>query len=198
MGRSRVQRCRRREGRQGSARAAAKGRTTSRICSSCNAHIGEDLLAVAPPFVRNSNLGVVGLDGAKGEVLSRCLNQGEQQRSSVGRHLQLTAVQVQTCMSHMRLNSDDLPTLGKPTIPIFRLLLTRPKRLADFCALGAAPLGGILQYLLQSSHQLLFICSSCPLDCVTGAQPASPNAPEAPSATQSVARRCPTSRPPPL
>jgi hypothetical protein len=43
----------------------------------------------------------------------------------------------------MRLNSEDFPTFGKPTMPIFKLLFTRPKRLADFCAGGGAALGGM-------------------------------------------------------
>jgi hypothetical protein len=60
-------------------------------------------------------------------------------------------------MSHMRLNSEDLPTFGKPTIPIFKLLFTRPKRLADFCTGEAAALGGIswLRTWLQERSRLL-------------------------------------------
>ena len=66
-----------------------------------------------------------------------------------------------TCMSHMRLNSEDLPTFGKPTIPIFKLLFTRPKRLADFCTGEAAALGGIslLRTWLQERSRLFGRCA---------------------------------------
>ena len=86
--------------------------------------------AASLPFVRDRYLRVVGLDGAKWEILGRRLHC--KTVSFRGGMVCLGSSRACTCMSHMRLKRDDLPTLGRPTIPILRLLFTRPKRLADF------------------------------------------------------------------
>ena len=44
--------------------------------------------------------------------------------------------------SHSRLKSELFPTLGSPTIPIFKLFFTRPNRAPVFSG-GASFLGGI-------------------------------------------------------
>ncbi len=102
-----------------------------------------------PPFIWDCDLGVVGLDCAEGKVLGGRLHCSEMRSQKLAGKLHQFFSRMRTCMSHIRLNSDDLPTFGKPTIPIFRLLFTRPKRLADFCTGGAAALGGMLHVGLQ-------------------------------------------------
>jgi hypothetical protein len=45
-------------------------------------------------------------------------------------------------------------------MPIFKLLFTRPKRLADFCAGGGAALGGMaLSKIQRTSSRILFIAT---------------------------------------
>jgi hypothetical protein len=53
-----------------------------------------------------------------------------------------TLEQGQLTCSVSRLNSEDLPTLGSPTMPILSEFLTLPKREAPFCD-GSSFLGGI-------------------------------------------------------
>lgn len=50
-----------------------------------------------------------------------------------------------TC-SHSKLKSEDLPTLGRPTIPILRLLRTRPKRAAVLLLGASSFLGAIFAF----------------------------------------------------
>lgn len=66
-----------------------------------------------------------------------------QKFSPVGSIVQNGKFSAETDISHKRLKRLLFPTLGSPTIPMRRLLRTRPKRAAPVSALGSA-LGGIL------------------------------------------------------
>lgn len=46
----------------------------------------------------------------------------------------------------MRLNNELFPTFGRPTHPILRLDLTRPKATTLFVVASAAFFGGIMEY----------------------------------------------------